>query len=87
MKITILNGDVKQEKKVFSDYLERLAEGFRLNNSANIFHLNKMKSHYCAGCWICWCKTPGRCAVFFCYKTHKSSFTYVKKKSNILLMY
>jgi hypothetical protein len=63
MKITILDGDLKQEKNVFSDYLEKLAEGFSLNHTVDIFQLNKMNLHYCTGCWTCWWKTPGRCAI------------------------
>lgn len=38
MKITILNGDIKQGKNIFSDYLEKLTEGLRLNHSVDIFN-------------------------------------------------
>ncbi|MCK5367964.1 MAG: flavodoxin family protein, partial [Cyclobacteriaceae bacterium] len=63
MKVTILNGDMKQEKSGFSVYLEKLAEGFRENHSIHIYLLDKMNLHYCTGCWSCWWKTPGRCAI------------------------
>ena len=63
MKVTILNGDMKQGKSDFSGYLEELTEGFRKNHSVNIYNLNKMNLHQCIGCWSCWWKTPGRCAI------------------------
>jgi multimeric flavodoxin WrbA len=63
MKIVILNGDIKQEKSDFSEYLEKLTEEFRLNHTVQLFPLNKMNLHYCTGCWTCWWKTPGRCAI------------------------
>ena len=63
MKITILNGVIIQEESEFSSYLEKLAEEFRLHHHVSVFHLNKMNLHYCTGCWSCWWKTPGRCAI------------------------
>lgn len=63
MKITILNGDMKQDENDFSRYLEKLAEGFRENHSIYLYPLNKMNLHYCTGCWDCWWKTPGRCTI------------------------
>jgi multimeric flavodoxin WrbA len=63
MKITILNGDMRQGKSGFSAYIEKLAEEFRLNHTVQIFTLDKMNLHYCTGCWSCWWKTPGRCAI------------------------
>lgn len=63
MKVTILNGDMQQEESNFSVFLEKLAEEFRLNHAVHIFTLNKMNLHYCTGCWSCWWKTPGICAI------------------------
>ena len=63
MNIVILNGDVGQEGSDFSEYLEKLAEEFKLNHTVQIFTLGKMNLHYCTGCWTCWWKTPGRCAI------------------------
>ena len=63
MKVVILNGDIRQEKSDFSEYLEKLAEEFRLNHTVQLFPLNEMNLHYCTGCWSCWWKTPGRCAI------------------------
>jgi len=62
-RITILNGDMQQKESEFSLYLEKLTEEFRLNHIVSIFHLDKMNLHYCTGCWSCWWKTPGRCAI------------------------
>lgn len=63
MKIVILNGDMRQEKSDFSHYLEKLTEEFRLNHTVQLFPLAKMNLHYCTGCWSCWWKIPGRCAI------------------------
>ena len=63
MKVTILNGDMKQGESDFSVYLEKLAERFRENHFVYLYPLNKMNLHYCTGCFSCWWKTPGRCAI------------------------
>jgi hypothetical protein len=63
MQITILNGDMTQGESDFSNYIETLAEKLGANHSVFLFHLNKMNLHYCTGCWSCWWKTPGKCAI------------------------
>ena len=63
MKVVILNGDMNHEKSDFSEYLDRLTEEFRLNHSVKLFNLRAMDLHYCTGCWSCWWKTPGHCAI------------------------
>ena len=63
MNISILFGDVNQEESEFSKYIEKLTKEFRLNHTVQLFPLNKMNLNYCTGCWSCWWKTPGRCAI------------------------
>lgn len=63
MKITILNGDMKQGESDFSNYLEKLSEKFQENHTVQYYRLNEMDIHYCVGCWNCWWKTPGRCTI------------------------
>jgi multimeric flavodoxin WrbA len=63
MKITILNGDMSSGESTFSAYIEALSEKLKENHRVHLFHLNKMNLHYCQGCWSCWWKTPGRCAI------------------------
>jgi len=63
MKITLLNGNMKEESSDFSAYIEKLSEKLCENHSVNSYTLNKMNLYYCIGCWSCWCKTPGRCAI------------------------
>ena len=63
MNITILNGDMNKEDSRFSDYIEELTGLFQTNNEVTLYPLNKMNLHYCIGCWSCWWKTPGRCAI------------------------
>jgi len=54
---------MKQGNNDFSIYIEKLADGFQKNNSVSLYALNKMNLHYCIGCWNCWVKTPGKCAI------------------------
>lgn len=63
MKVTILNGDMKQAKSDFSVYIDKLAEKFRENHLVYIYPLDKMNLYYCTGCFNCWWKTPGRCVI------------------------
>lgn len=63
MKIVILNGDIRQCENDFTAYLGKLAEEFRLDHSVQLFPLDKMNLQYCKGCWSCWWKTPGSCAI------------------------
>ena len=63
MKITILNGDMVKGESDFSVYVEKLAEKLQENNVVNLYNLQKMNLHYCTGCWSCWWKTPGTCAI------------------------
>lgn len=62
MKITILNGEMKTESNL-SPYLEKLAERLQDKHTCFLYPLGKMNLQYCKGCWSCWWKTPGRCAI------------------------
>jgi multimeric flavodoxin WrbA len=63
MNITILNGDLSHEGSGFSNYIEKFA--LKISSTSNVehFQLNQMNLHYCMGCWSCWWKTPGMCAI------------------------
>ena len=63
MKITILNGDMDDGESEFTVYIEKLSENLRQQHAVTVFALNKMNLHYCTGCWSCWWKTPGKCAI------------------------
>ncbi len=63
MKITILNGDMNPGKSEFQEYLENLNLKLNEDNSCILYNLNKMDLHFCTGCWSCWWKTPGLCAI------------------------
>jgi multimeric flavodoxin WrbA len=63
MNIAILNGDMGKGEGKFSIYLEKLTEALGNKHSVRAFNLDKMNLQYCTGCWSCWWKTPGRCAI------------------------
>jgi multimeric flavodoxin WrbA len=62
VNILILNGNPAPSS--FDDYLARfgqtmVAEGHR----AERIDLRDLRLRYCVGCWTCWWKTPGLCAL------------------------
>ena len=63
MIITILNGDMAQGESDFSVYIEKLSNSLKQQHSVTLYPLYKMNLHYCTGCWSCWWKTPGKCAI------------------------
>ena len=64
MKITVLNGNPAASNTVFDDYLKKLSDALSSDsNEITIFTLRDMDLKYCRGCWGCWVKTPGECAV------------------------
>lgn len=63
MNITILNGAINGGNNKFSLFLEKLSGKLNEKHTVKLFHLDKMNLHYCTGCWSCWWKTPGKCAI------------------------
>ena len=64
MKVTILNGNPVAINTVFDDYLKKLSDALSSDrNEITTFTLRDMELKYCRGCWSCWVKTPGECAV------------------------
>lgn len=63
MKLLILNGIPNNEK--FLDYEKQIEKLVSNNKSDDIdyFRLRDMDINYCNGCWNCWTKTPGLCAI------------------------
>jgi multimeric flavodoxin WrbA len=64
MKITIMNGNGNPQNQDFDEYVARLtaqltAEG----HTVTAFTLREMDIKFCTGCFGCWMKTPGQCAV------------------------
>lgn len=64
MKITILNGNPDAANKNFETYLNQLELKLR-EEDHQVVHLilRKLTIKYCIGCWSCWVKTLGQCAV------------------------
>jgi multimeric flavodoxin WrbA len=63
MKITILNGDINDTNSDFTMYLNKLEGKLKKENEVVKFDLKSMNLKYCTGCWSCWWKTPGLCAI------------------------
>ncbi len=63
MKILILDGNPFSENTAFPDYLSELKQKVNPGNQLEIVQLCALDLKSCTGCWNCWWKTPGHCAV------------------------
>jgi multimeric flavodoxin WrbA len=63
MKIALINGDMKGTDSTFSGYVNCLADQLAKKQSLELWHLNEMEINSCIGCWNCWWKNPGKCAI------------------------
>ncbi len=63
MKITILNGENSKENGSFTGYVSDISKKLQKDNIIDQYNLNEMNLKYCTGCWTCWWKTPGLCAI------------------------
>ena len=64
MNITILNGDMAEGESAFTNYVTLFSKKLEAQgHSVDHFRLNDMDLHFCTGCWTCWWKTPGVCAI------------------------
>ncbi len=63
MKILVINGNT--DNPSFSPYTEAIEAAIVNNDHHEIeyFRLKDMTINYCTGCWSCWYKTPGLCAI------------------------
>ena len=62
MKITIINGNPSPAE--FDEYLVHLTACLESRgHKVIILHLRDMRLRHCVGCWGCWVKTPGACAI------------------------
>ena len=58
MRKVIIYTNPDQDKK-----LESYLSDHKQQQDINVFDLDKMNLKYCTGCWSCWWKTPGQCAI------------------------
>jgi multimeric flavodoxin WrbA len=63
MTITILDGSPADSGARLPLILKNLSAGFEEEHSVHYFSLASMNLHFCTGCWSCWWKTPGLCAI------------------------
>jgi multimeric flavodoxin WrbA len=64
MKVTILNGNPDASDRAFEDYLSELGRELeKAGHGVETLNLRELDIKPCLGCFGCWVKTPGRCAV------------------------
>lgn len=64
MKITCLDGTPLNHPLKSEGYIKGLSAEFsRAGHVTSVFRLAEMNLKYCTGCWNCWWKTPGLCAL------------------------
>ncbi|MBQ8983630.1 MAG: flavodoxin family protein [Lachnospiraceae bacterium] len=63
MKILVINGSPKGQKSNTMWLTNAFISGFPDTAEVKIIHLKDKDIHPCMGCFSCWTKTPGRCAI------------------------
>ena len=65
MNILVLNGSPKGERSNTLKLAKAFLEGFTQTQSADteIVDIYKLNIRECLGCFVCWSKTPGKCAI------------------------
>lgn len=63
MIISILNGEPEGTNSQFTGKINSLTKQLSEGHQVHLFNLAEMNLHYCTGCWSCWWKTPGECAI------------------------
>jgi len=64
MKILVLNGNPESGGRAFDRYVARLVERMKGDgHEADHIELRHLKIKPCSGCFACWVRTPGLCAI------------------------
>lgn len=65
MNILVLNGSPKGERSNTMKLTRAFLEGFAQNQSVDtdVVDIYKLNIHDCRGCFVCWSRTPGKCAI------------------------
>lgn len=63
MIITILDGSMQGRLGEMSAFVEKAEAGLQPKHTVRCFHLQNLNIRHCNGCWDCWWKTPGICAI------------------------
>jgi multimeric flavodoxin WrbA len=63
-KVLIINGNPDLNQKKFDEYCECLVQHMKaMGNEVKLIILREKKIADCIGCYACWLKTPGICAL------------------------
>lgn len=63
MRITIYNANEHDHMDELNSYVEDLTKELQKNHDVNRIILRNHDLKYCMGCWDCWVKSPGKCAI------------------------
>ena len=63
MHVLAINGSPRNEQSCTYQMLAPLLEGMRsAGATTEVVHLGKLEIKHCLGCFLCWVRTPGKCA-------------------------
>jgi putative NADPH-quinone reductase len=63
MHVMAINGSPRNETSSTNHILTPLLEGMRsAGATTEVVHLGKLQIKHCLGCFLCWIRTPGKCA-------------------------
>ena len=63
-KVLLINGNAKEEKREFDEYCSELLSIVKdQENEVREIKLKEKEIADCIGCYACWLKTPGICAI------------------------
>ncbi|MEA1884044.1 MAG: NAD(P)H-dependent oxidoreductase [Thermotogota bacterium] len=66
MKLTLINGSLKEQHGNFDKQLEQFKTSLSQSSekeNLDYYNLKLMDIKQCIGCFQCWTKTPGKCAI------------------------
>lgn len=63
MRITLINGVPDDTFTAYEKAIDRSVENMRRRHDVDYFVVREMDIGHCVGCFGCWMKTPGRCAI------------------------
>lgn len=63
MKVTVIDGRTSSDNPEYDTSLSSLLTEIHTRHEVDSYCISSLNLKYCTGCWSCWWKTPGECAI------------------------